>query len=1144
MLLAQGGRPVGAVPGSMRNTMTGPSSSPAGMGPPFMNQWRPDQSAMMKAPSQDLSGTDRGGPPASGIATPLLEMSGMPMPQSPRPAHEVPATPGLGGSITTTANQSGCGHRILPSERVSRHSHQQGQPQHHAASQAALNSGPLHSRGALGSFVGTSARLNHGGGAGGSFIGAAATPTGAGASPQHQQPGTSQTGPVLPMPGKNQGQLPSSQTLLQFTSRGANGSQPVSSPQQSRRGIASQRSDSTERFLAELRQASPMGRTSHASPLGEPRGPAGPTFSSMPPLTPHLQQQVHGRRASPMGRCASPVARQATPLQHPGASPVGGRCASPMMRQVSPIRSLPSQYFAQAPMLAQAQAQVSPLRKDHRLRSTRHSMAAGEAYREYEAQPSPTMSASFNMVACCPAGHPLVALGTSRDDGWDCDARGEPGGCLSGITGFNQTMGMKRFRCDLCLYDLCERCHMARSRATMVMQQLKAQSSPPVPPVPQSFATPSQPGRTASPAATPPVPVTVEATPTHGRAVSPPHGRAVSPPHGRAASPHPKAAASPEAAMDATPVTPGGIEAPPAVPARTSATPRRVLCAWPGPSTAGTNATAHPPWGWQETGGATANAPAQSSQPRDLWSVDLTYRLEGTSDDIARLAGQVPLLDADVVCSVNQAVDGLNRGSLNCPEDFCVVYSASNQGWYLLHKRGKRQAALSQLGLHESQEKQHTQLNVGSVVQVGGCSCKVTAALGTGSFGTVWAAERLDGEKGEVAIKEILCRTPQERASAAFEGRLLEMLHTGNGPGTSPTHEVGMSGGSCGSSCDARDRIPDFVGTDTEPLGTDMWRVRLAMSRVPGVPLDRFLDANAASETSSPAQQQRCFIQACHFARELVLQLSPTFEHVATFAYHRDVNSHNILVDGDADRPVFGLVDFGLAVELSKWQGPMGSCSWHLVDIGGDCRYWPMSAWLQFECGWQELSKYPPLATEYQAQLDFHALGVTALQVLAAMSPRADSDGLPQELRALQKAWDQYWEDATRFWQRLLDVFRRGGDQNALKVACIAEGVHNTVGANLAALRMALREAYNACGDGDGLLCHARSLFAALLELVSAGGTVGFEEIVRPPSWQAVRALAATSDQPGGYLQGMAEPLKCAARLRTPGLAHAVSAAP
>ncbi len=43
--------------------------------------------------------------------------------------------------------------------------------------------------------------------------------------------------------------------------------------------------------------------------------------------------------------------------------------------------------------------------------------------------------------------------------GWACDGRRESGGCKSGITGFEQTSGMNRFRCADCDYDLCEACY-------------------------------------------------------------------------------------------------------------------------------------------------------------------------------------------------------------------------------------------------------------------------------------------------------------------------------------------------------------------------------------------------------------------------------------------------------------------------------------------------------------------------------------------------------------------------------------------------------------------------------------------------------------------------------------------------------------
>jgi len=66
--------------------------------------------------------------------------------------------------------------------------------------------------------------------------------------------------------------------------------------------------------------------------------------------------------------------------------------------------------------------------------------------------------------AICKDGHVFVALGTSRDNGWACNGRQTPGGCKSGITTFEQTRGMNRFRCDTCNYDLCEACYEARNQ--------------------------------------------------------------------------------------------------------------------------------------------------------------------------------------------------------------------------------------------------------------------------------------------------------------------------------------------------------------------------------------------------------------------------------------------------------------------------------------------------------------------------------------------------------------------------------------------------------------------------------------------------------------------------------------------------------
>jgi serine/threonine protein kinase len=545
-----------------------------------------------------------------------------------------------------------------------------------------------------------------------------------------------------------------------------------------------------------------------------------------------------------------------------------------------------------------------------------------------------------------------------------------------------------------------------------------------------------------------------------------------------------------------------------------------------------------------------------SKAPETEWSANLVYHLEGGDEAVSRLAGQVRQLDVETVASVTRAVEMLNLGSIDCPEDMCIVYSKNSRGYYLLYRRGKREAALARMGAPEQQ------LYAGLVLMVGGGRCKVTTALGTGSFGTVWAAECLEGGPGpEVAVKEILCRSSVDLANAEFEGKLLEMIQShARACGSSCRPDVGREAYALGGR-DPLDRIPDLVGIETEICGEETWRVRLAMTRVPGISLDRFLVSRcrrlsgsycsgSALGSSTRLQQQGplSFVEACGLARELILQLSPALDHISKLSYHRDVNSHNILIDGSPSSPVFGLVDFGLAVDLTKWQGPMGPLSWQLIDIGGDCRYWPMSAWLQFECGWKELSKYPPLSHEYQTQLDFHALGITALQILAALSPPATKENtgsITPHVRALQVAWDQYWQNVTCFWQRLLEVFRTGGDQNALKVACINERVHNIVGANLAALRSAMRKLFDAC-NAAGTEAHLRQLcplFAALLELVSSGGTVGFKEGQDPPSWQVVYKLISVSEPHCSVQEVQMEPHHFSTAV-APGLHCQLSAVP
>jgi len=167
----------------------------------------------------------------------------------------------------------------------------------------------------------------------------------------------------------------------------------------------------------------------------------------------------------------------------------------------------------------------------------------------------------------------------------------------------------------------------------------------------------------------------------------------------------------------------------------------------------------------------------------------------------------------------------------------------------------------------------------------------------------------------------------------------------------------------------------------------------------------------------------------------------------------------------------------------------------------------------------------------------------------SACTPR-EAENLPDEVVKLHTAWEQYWQDATRFWERLLDCFRNSGDQNSLKGWCISEGVHNIIGQDLANLRTALREVCHVCGPstdratlhpGGNMLSGHRLLFEVLLELVSAGGVAGFQEgQAKAPSWQAVRALLTENSRVNGG-QGQAMSSHMSSHVRSHSVPPAVS---
>lgn len=430
---------------------------------------------------------------------------------------------------------------------------------------------------------------------------------------------------------------------------------------------------------------------------------------------------------------------------------------------------------------------------------------------------------------------------------------------------------------------------------------------------------------------------------------------------------------------------------------------------------------------------------------------------------------------------------------------------------------------------------------VGSQIQVDGSNLIINAAIGEGSFGTVWGAKLLlrDESYTEVALKEVTCGSMQALAEASFEGSVLGAL---------------SSASSSEAPQEAAKRIPSLIGMQADALGPDLWRVRVAMSKLPGEPLCRFVERTRPPTWNDCGRERRAhLVCATTLAKSMLLQLAPTLEFVASRAYHRDVTPRNILIEqGEDNKPNFGLIDFGLSVDAAQWrlgvstvptlQRSTGVPSWRQAGVAGDGRYWPVSSWYMFGYGPTELEKRPGLCLEYKTHLDLHSLGISALQVFVEMLPAAPlsdkdnksasdaEDGNEEEdekkeeedseskvntrvesrLLDLQNDWRRYWKDASRFWQCIYDTFRSGGDFKALREAYVQAAVHDRIRRSLTALRktlVKLREA--AQGDHSSLdvedaqlregLC---ALADALLAMVGTG-----EKADHTASWASLHEI-------------------------------------
>lgn len=384
----------------------------------------------------------------------------------------------------------------------------------------------------------------------------------------------------------------------------------------------------------------------------------------------------------------------------------------------------------------------------------------------------------------------------------------------------------------------------------------------------------------------------------------------------------------------------------------------------------------------------------------------------------------------------------------------------------------------------------------GTEVVIGAHRFRCTGVLGRGSFSEVWSGEEMGTQEAlEVALKDINCAQQSDLQQALFEANMLLGFSAGAncsyGQGAPPPQL----------------RIPRYLShrVDHKKSG-DGWRMRMAMTRVPGEPLDSFL-----KKSPPPGQDVQSSVRrGCMLAMQMIRQLAPTLEVISQRAVHRDVNAHNVLVSDAVDggvfrscaepeeaaaRANFWLIDFGLAVDSTTWH-----TAWRDADIGGDCRYWPQSSWFVSFWGADEIAAQKDLCMQYKNRLDIFGLGITALELLcttaldgsnAAGCQSGSSDGLRGSWRRLLNAWTKYWTDVTRWHTMIYRVFSLGGDVGPLYQELAKERVVDKIITRMAQIRECLRACVKRTEDP-----RIQTLLNVLAEMLDESSSFGLREAV------------------------------------------------
>jgi hypothetical protein len=221
--------------------------------------------------------------------------------------------------------------------------------------------------------------------------------------------------------------------------------------------------------------------------------------------------------------------------------------------------------------------------------------------------------------------------------------------------------------------------------------------------------------------------------------------------------------------------------------------------------------------------------------------------------------------------------------------------------------------------------------------------------------------------------------------------------------------------------------------------------------------------------------------------RDLLTQLAGVFGSFQPIAFHRDVSSHNVLVDfaRGARRPDFALIDFGLAVRSGSWNR-----EWRNSNLAGDPRYWTPSAWMAFAFGFKYVATHPNAGFQHQylARMDHFSLGVLGLETLLALWDAGEArEGRAPCMPEVRAAWAKYWASVIHLFQ----MFHMQGAQEVRQFLAQSqdEGITSLV-THLRQLRQALRAA-----AAQPANFRVSALLLVLADLVDEKGTVRWTEV-------------------------------------------------